>query len=697
MRKFKTYGLCGIAATALLVAGCGGGGSNARVAAPSSTPSDMSIELPDGHGVAAGDYMITAGSTMKVAGVRFSCPAGDDNCGVTVMADGTAKYSGGKPSAALIMAIKLPAGHGIAEAEATHMVAAGETLKIAGVRFSCPTGGEACNIQVTTDGRFDVEYSGSVPTVMKLDAIGKQAFENLSKALLNKADLDTKTNGSQSVFNDLRMNEYHDKPDVEEMDNGGGVTTSLTTHEVPGNLGDADYSTGVSDMMVSVIPVVVRAMASDASKDDISVADGDTTNDEDLTDTITDVTMYDQVRDDDGMVENPVLVDATGEITTERTADFDVKATWERNPAAAWDADKRSGGTPMKDGRWTYVFDSPEEGQELPGGRTLHVDLRSDFNPNYMTMGTSLIIATGPNYSSGNVAEPSPADWDDIRFDKIDDVAQDRERDLTTGETGLSGSYMGIKGVFRCVDGQSGNDAGAGICRINQHASGEMGVSEGDSVVFVPYMYEDDADWLAAGVWLTIPEDETGDYAVGAFVYGNDPYKPADVSAARSITGTASYNGQAFGRYAEMDGEHTETGRFTANAMLTADFGNDTDDDIGTIRGNLTDFLANRQEEKWSVNFEAADIMMGMTDGLTPEVIDNSALRFNAGASGHARGHGLTGYWNGQFYGSPAAAAEGDALQPGSAAGTFGLTTERDDKDSYSLTMGGAFAADKKK
>ena len=69
-----------------------------------------------------------------------------------------------------------------------------------------------------------------------------------------------------------------------------------------------------------------------------------------------------------------------------------------------------------------------------------------------------------------------------------------------------------------------------------------------------------------------------------------------------------------------------------------------------------------------------------------------SALRFNGGASGHARGHGMTGYWNGQFYGNPATGATGDDLQPGSAAGTFGLTTERDNEDNYALTMGGAFA-----
>ena len=74
-----------------------------------------------------------------------------------------------------------------------------------------------------------------------------------------------------------------------------------------------------------------------------------------------------------------------------------------------------------------------------------------------------------------------------------------------------------------------------------------------------------------------------------------------------------------------------------------------------------------------------------------------SALRFNAGASGHASGgHAMTGYWNGQFYGPLTEQDDGSCpVQPGSVAGTFGLTTERDDEDDYSLVIGGAFAAHK--
>ena len=57
----------------------------------------------------------------------------------------------------------------------------------------------------------------------------------------------------------------------------------------------------------------------------------------------------------------------------------------------------------------------------LTGGRTLHLDLRSDFDPNAMMTGDALLIATGPNYTAENddpagVAN-SPADWADVEFD----------------------------------------------------------------------------------------------------------------------------------------------------------------------------------------------------------------------------------------------------------------------------------------
>ena len=98
MRNFRTYGLCAVAATALLAAGCGGG-SNTRPAAPaasgSSTPSTPAEEAPTtitgiDHttGLAAAGSTTTpieipAGGSVTRGGVMFSC-AGETACMVSL-------------------------------------------------------------------------------------------------------------------------------------------------------------------------------------------------------------------------------------------------------------------------------------------------------------------------------------------------------------------------------------------------------------------------------------------------------------------------------------------------------------------------------------------------------------------------------------------------------------------------------------
>ena len=581
------------------------------------------------------------------------------------------------------MSVDLPEGHGIAEA-GVHMIMAGMTMKVAGVRFSCP-GDMDCTVTVT-EGGASATYSGGEPTVALLDATGYQAFMNLSDALLDTEAAE----GTIAVSDDLRGNLYHDVADVladanadpvvEYVDNGGGVTTSLTTHEEPGANGADDPLTGVSDIFVGVTPTLVIP-ASELN---------DTKRLMRLDDTDEPETHW--------VISYPVRVDDDGNVTSNRTANFDAKADWDRNPAAEWTSPTLIGADDnMEDLATDDLNNLPETGGDiwshyfrttktLDGGRTLGLDLRSDYNPRFMTPVEAMGIAKGP---------PSIGDEDTqvrVAWNMIDmeggDVTRDGERNLpVTVADGIPGSYMGVKGIFYCMEGGQGDEMN--ICRINHHENGMMGVSEDDTVMFRPYTFTPDTDWLAAGVWLTIPDDtEDGDYAIGAFVFGNNPYKATMEDNAQSITGTATYQGEAFGRYAEDDAGNTETRRFTADAMLMADFGDGSA--MGTIHGDLTGFVANGQSEDWDVNFEQAMIEMGMDDQDPAQVVNDSALRFNAGASGHARGHGLTGYWNGQFFGG--SADSDNQPQPGSAAGTFGLTSERDPDDAYSLILGGAFA-----
>ena len=646
-----------------------------------------------------------------VALVAAACSSGSDDAAPVASDQTPPRVATPSTASTASNALVLAEGHGITEAEAgDYTIAAGATMKVAGVRFSCDEGDTACTVTVAANAAgvasatYDAE--GGVASVALLDKTGAGAFALLSDAIREAGDYDM-TDSAGELMSDLyhdEADELGDNPDTDEeeqdfllVDNGGGVTSSVTGHDEPESTRDDDRVTGVSDIAVVVDPSVMRADEEHASTtvliedEDGVVIEGDAVNETTPADA--------NAVTDPWVIMDPVLVDENGNVISTRTANFVADADWNRNPAAEWTTDPALMGATqnMDDDEsdiWTNYFQLQ---QDLTGGRTLHLDLRSDYNANATIMGEGMIIAEGPSSTvAGDDGYSIP--WESVSFDDLD-VPVGGEINFGTG---MPGSYMGVQGTFTCVDdSQSGQEFN--ICRINRHTPDMMGVSEDDEVMFTPDVYAPDADWLAAGVWFTVPDDEEqGDYAIGAFVYGNDPIKPADATAGNALTGTATYEGDAFGRYAEIDGVHTEVGRFTADAILMADFGGT--DGMGTIQGDLTGFMANGQSEDWQVNFEAADIKMGPgdtdNDAMTPDTFDDplTALRFNAGASGFARGHNLDGYWNGQFYGTPAVdnpdtqdvdESERGGL-PGSAAGTFGVT-DRDKTDAYSLTMGGAF------
>ena len=230
---------------------------------------------------------------------------------------------------------------------------------------------------------------------------------------------------------------------------------------------------------------------------------------------------------------DPVRVDDTFAVITGRTADFVAKAEWDRNPAAEWATDPALVGAsenledletdnlaelPETGGDiWTHYFEL--EDQMLDGGRTLHVDLRSDFNPNTISRGATLNIARGP-HSDGTLDKVTvPADM--VAFEDFE-IAVGAEIDMDPEEE-YAGSYMGVSGVFTCTNGEGDE---TDICRINQHTPGELTPSENNDLLqFTPFVYTPDTDWLAAGVWLTLPNREEGDFAIGAFAYGNNPYR----------------------------------------------------------------------------------------------------------------------------------------------------------------------------
>ena len=161
-----------------------------------------------------------------------------------------------------------------------------------------------------------------------------------------------------------------------------------------------------------------------------------------------------------------------------------------------------------------------------------------------------------------------------------------------------------------------------------------------------------DADYLAGGVWLIVPDDasSTHDYEFGAFGDGNDPFLQSNLTA---VDGTATYDGDATGVYSEKFGGSTEIGYFGGDVRLMANFGGGND--LGTISGSIT-------------NFEVDGVP---TDGIlslgTANIGSQDSGFFKGSVTGSDDERGYTGHWGGQFFGN----GESDG-RPGSVGGTFG-------------------------
>lgn len=183
-----------------------------------------------------------------------------------------------------------------------------------------------------------------------------------------------------------------------------------------------------------------------------------------------------------------------------------------------------------------------------------------------------------------------------------------------------------------------------------------------------------DTDYLAAGIWLLIPNDaeDLDDLALGAFATGTTPFAMNDI---QSLEGQATYSMDegAVGLYVytveENPGENV-TGWFNADVKLTAEFGNAAQ--LGTISGELSNLVEDG---------EVIDAVEGLVLELRGEGGASAAAITNTGDGGffqgeiapesnnidggHAR---FAGKWGGAFHG---VASDG---KPASVLGTFGFS-----------------------
>ena len=266
------------------------------------------------------------------------------------------------------------------------------------------------------------------------------------------------------------------------------------------------------------------------------------------------------------------------------------------------------------------------------------------------------------------------------------EVAEDGSSFAATVNLNPRDNQPPVMGQFRCAAGTS--------CSISVDASGKIVGGTGYTFHESSGVTTQDSDYLAWGVWLTVPGAVTttgafpaGTTTTGVFASGRDVFS---VNAA--LKGKATYNGVANGLYSA--GGMVET--FDADVMLEANFGGSTEADstpattandrllMGAVTGTVSNINAGGMAVDGSLMLLRAPVLSGSaaTAGTTPADLATASTPSTSGFQGNTDGilGGVTyrGEWGGQFYGPNKATTDmaRETEFPTTAAGTFGAAAE---------------------
>lgn len=261
---------------------------------------------------------------------------------------------------------------------------------------------------------------------------------------------------------------------------------------------------------------------------------------------------------------------------------------------------------------------------------------------------------------------------------------------LTFSTINVGGTYTNqnssISGLSAVLDGVAGTVACTG-CSF-EYTTGQLRMTDG-TLTFSPSdgsaartltagtvtSSVEDADYLSGGFWMIVPDDASSvsDYQFGAFADGSDPFVQSNL---RTVTGVATYDGDATGVYSGTAGGSTNIGYFDADVRLTANFGDANG--LGTISGSMTNF---------EVDGVRTDDMLSLG---TARIGSQNSGFFTGEMNGVDDEGSLRGNWGGQFFGND----EPDG-KPGSVGGTFGGTYTYTDSAQGTESFVGAFGAHK--
>ena len=223
--------------------------------------------------------------------------------------------------------------------------------------------------------------------------------------------------------------------------------------------------------------------------------------------------------------------------------------------------------------------------------------------------------------------------------------------------TGPGGSWSIANTGAVEVLGQTRDGDFVGIGLVSQETGGRR--------VLVMYTDADpvalaagDTDWMAAGIWGFIPDNQDGDFEFGAFADGGDPFQQDNLQA---LTGNAIYQGEAYGVYyssSSTGGEDSDL--FNADVRLEVDFGDAAG--LGTVQGTIS----NVRDMDGSIAGNPQVTLGAASIG------DANSGFFTGDTSMDFEGRSYAGKWGGQFLSNGDAATD----SPSKVVGTFGVAAE---------------------
>ena len=565
---------------------------------PTVTPVLDSVSLPGGHGIFADTYTIPAGNTRVLGNVNVSCPSGGRACVLTVASGGATAGSyartGGTPTVEpAVETVDLPSGHGIPPN--TYTIPAGATEEHGNVAISCPAGGMACVVIVTSPAAATGTYqlTGGEPAFAP-------AGTTVALPAGHAIPADTYT---------IAAGATEEHGNVAISCPPGGMDCVLTVPTPDAATGAFEATGGRPTVEPVLVDLGLPGFHGIASSDDVAIASGSTHHGRRGISVACPAGGADCVVnfDDDGGAYH--RTGAIPEILTHELV------------RAAND----------EDGRARSVFTRDQE-DTSSGGNPVGYHLTNVLT--MVTLGMDDSIEFELDYPNPSV---NREDRQPMLLDALTTAAH-TVVDSNIPELQSIAGAPAWRGVAL-----SRSDSTAGL---TVHAN-VYSDSEPDT------LGAPDDDYLVLGVWLEVPDDVNLDTSLlGTFAFGSERFTNFGQVPAQKAT----YKGPAIGIYETRgsgSSDDISIGSFVADAELTADFDSNTARE-DQVTGEISNFTENGQSlGDWVVSLATTT---GIGVNSDPHIGGNPEISRDNGATSTVSGEWEADFY-GESPGLPPAVA----------------------------------------